>query len=127
MAAWNEITRTHYYVNQYEDNPQPGWKQYLHAIYTKKHPELHLTEQNPVDRKNSTVKERYLAATDLGYIKREVAQFVIEISNPEIKTQPPDTASGKFYHLLEFYWATDPTMRPKIPILKNVKKVKEKM
>jgi hypothetical protein len=96
MAAQNEIMHTYYYMNQYTDNPQPGWKQYLQALYTKKHPQLHLTEQNLVGRKNSTVKKRYINR----YINRKVGQFDIEISNPEIKTEPPDIASRKFYSLL---------------------------
>ena len=41
----------YYYINQCEDNPQPGWRHAFHAEYTKKHPELHLTEQNFVYRK----------------------------------------------------------------------------
>ena len=56
MAAQNEIMHT-YYVNQYKDNPQPGRKPHLQAAYTKKHPELHLTEQNLVERKNTSQKK----------------------------------------------------------------------
>jgi hypothetical protein len=77
MAAQNEILRTYYYVNQYKDNPQPGWKPYLQDVYTNKHPELHLTELNLVDRKNTIVKKSNLTANNLGYIKREVGQFDI--------------------------------------------------
>jgi hypothetical protein len=64
MAAQNEILRT-YYVNQYKNNPQPGWKPYLQAVYTNKHPELHLTELNLVDRKNTIVKKSNLTANNL--------------------------------------------------------------
>jgi len=56
MAVQNEIIHK-YYVNQYKDNPQLGWKPYLQAAYTKKHPELHLTEQNLVERKNTIVQK----------------------------------------------------------------------
>ena len=56
-----------------------------------------------------------------------MGQFDIKISNPEIEIQLPDNASGKFYSLLEFYWATDPTTRLNITFLKNIKKVKENM
>jgi hypothetical protein len=76
MAAQNEIMCTYYYINQYKDNPQPGWQPYLQPVYTKKHPELHLTEQNVVERKSTIVKKSNLTATDLGYIKREVGQLI---------------------------------------------------
>lgn len=101
MAAQNEIMWTYYYINQYKDNPQPGWKPYLQAVYTKKHPELHLTEQNVVERKCTIVKKSNLTAIDLGYIKREVGQFDIQISNPETQIQPPSHLMAKYRHFKE--------------------------
>jgi len=56
MAAQNEIMRTYYYITQYKDNPQPGWKPYLQAVYANKHPELHLTEQNREEKHYSQKK-----------------------------------------------------------------------
>ena len=75
-----DVIRISYRVNRCEDNPLPGYRLLLHSEFTKLHPELDLTEQNIVDRRNVIIRKSYLPTNVIDQIRREVGHELHQIS-----------------------------------------------
>ncbi|XP_030758039.1 uncharacterized protein LOC115883768 [Sitophilus oryzae] len=78
--------RVYFYVSKCQDIPPPGWRTQLHSKFLELHPELLMTEQNVVDRKNVIVKKGYVTPTEIETIRREVGQkLTVEQEQHEIQ------------------------------------------
>ncbi|XP_030747223.1 uncharacterized protein LOC115875834 [Sitophilus oryzae] len=71
-----DIMPSFYYVNQCQYQPLPGWRSSLHADFTRRHPDLQVSEQNVVDRKRVILSKQYLTVDELQNIKREVGNIL---------------------------------------------------
>ncbi|CAH1103051.1 unnamed protein product [Psylliodes chrysocephalus] len=143
-----DVMRAYYYVNQCDDNPLSGWRHSLHCEFTRRHPELQLTEQNIADRKNFIIRKGFLTHTELACIRREVGNLINQeqVVQNDLEQRPEHLAqqeelitpqedlinrrrrhsvtqqrmAEKFYSLLSHYQDTDPLIRPALPKLKSI-------
>lgn len=65
------VLRTYLLLNECGDDPLPGWQK-LHNEFTRRYPNVNLTEQNLVDRKNIIVKNKYLSRIEIDLLRREI-------------------------------------------------------
>ena len=144
-----EVIKTFYRINRCEDKPLPGYRQLFHAEYCKNNPQMNVTEQNLIDRRNAIIKKGYLTLEELNTVRREVGN---QLNHEEMINSPPpnqqqcpktrspsptnqsinrDTENPdqfleeikeKFYSRIAYFLSTDPSDRPFIPILKNPRK-----
>lgn len=123
-----EVIRSFYYVNDCRDDPLGGWRHQLHNEFCKRHPELNLTEQNIVDRKNVIIRKGYLTPAEIANIRREVGstlsevQLNIEIENnastdTNITTADANETETSFISNLRLYENMNPLTRPRLPKL----------
>jgi hypothetical protein len=136
-----DIIKAFYRANKCEDIPQPGYRQMLYTEFNKIRPELQLTEQNIIDRRNAIVKKGYLTTIETQNIRRQVGyenhqaeiNENVETSHNEQMYQEENDAPlnqntsiedseqrqiyNKFYSFLEFHQNIQPNKRPKIPRL----------
>ncbi|XP_030758944.1 uncharacterized protein LOC115884488 [Sitophilus oryzae] len=127
-----DIMRSFYYVNQCQDQPLPGWRSSLHADFTRRHPDLQVSEQNVVDRKRVILKQEYgdnernIFHRDEGIPEEQVDRTQQEAENQVPQDNENEVAKEKlaetFESLLAMYINTCPLERPAIPVLQNVRK-----
>lgn len=130
-----------YLVNNCQDLPLPGWRHSLHTEFTRRHPELTISEQNIVDRKNVIVRKKYITELELQQIKQGVGRMLYqenivrdcsearEQENEDVllPTRPSGSHNEieeKFLSIIAHYQNSGLLSRPIIPRLKNPASVK---
>jgi hypothetical protein len=140
-----DVIKCYYRANRCEELPLPGYRTLFYNIYTQQHPTQTLTEQNLVDRRRAIIQKGYLTAAELENIKREIGnelyQTEITVGNSETvtnnQTDDTDTILNEIYvntsfqinplkdkliSLIEYYKYIEPSNRPSLPILTNIRR-----
>ncbi|CAH1966383.1 unnamed protein product [Acanthoscelides obtectus] len=90
-----DVMRSYFKVNNCSERPLPGWRLKRYTEFNRLYPNLDVTEQNVVDRKDIIVKNKYLSDVEIGHIRRQVGNKLGYAETiADINGDPNEVAGG---------------------------------